>query len=201
MGRGQPGEVAVRINDDRFFPRVLSGGNLGLGESYMDGDWDMEQGDIGDLLTILLRNRLDREIRGDAGPRCGGRRADRQRSAQRNWSHAPRHYDQGDDLFRLPGPGPDDVLVRLHAHPDDTAEQLQANKLERICQKLDIREGDRVLDIGCGFGGMLIYAAKHFGATGVGITTSLRHQAFGTRRIAEAGLADRVRWSCTTTEM
>ena len=58
VGRGAPGGVAVRINDDRFFRRVLSGGNLGLGESFMDGDWELEEGDIADLLTVLFAAAL-----------------------------------------------------------------------------------------------------------------------------------------------
>jgi hypothetical protein len=62
---GRDGSPAVRIHDDRFFARVLSGGNLGLGEAYMDGDWEMEEGDLEDLLTPLLRNRIDRKVKGD----------------------------------------------------------------------------------------------------------------------------------------
>jgi cyclopropane-fatty-acyl-phospholipid synthase len=54
----------VRIHEDRFFARVLSGGNLGLGEASMDGDWEMEEGDQEDPLTPLVRNRIDRKVKG-----------------------------------------------------------------------------------------------------------------------------------------
>ncbi|MFL5537587.1 MAG: hypothetical protein ACJ8J0_01260, partial [Longimicrobiaceae bacterium] len=59
VGRGPAqGGPAIRVHDARFFARVLGAGNLGLGESYMDGDWEMEEGDVADLLTVLLRARL-----------------------------------------------------------------------------------------------------------------------------------------------
>jgi cyclopropane-fatty-acyl-phospholipid synthase len=58
------GAPAVRIHEDRFFARVLSGGNLGLGEASMDGDWEMEEGDQEDPLTPLVRNRIDRKVKG-----------------------------------------------------------------------------------------------------------------------------------------
>lgn len=188
-------EVAIEVHDDRFFARVLSAGNLGLGESYMDRDWDMADGDIADLLTLLLRNRLDRKIRGDWRTALGMLRiqvANAFRS--RNWAHAQFHYDLGDDLFEAML----DPVYMMYScgyarTPHDSAEQLQINKLDRICQKMEIRPGDHVLDIGCGFGGMLMHAAKHYGATGVGITTSRRHCELGNARLAAAGLADRVR--------
>lgn len=194
VGRGAEGP-AIRIHDDRFFGRVLSAGNLGLGESFMDGDWDVEEGDVADFLTVLLRARLDHEIRGNAATAArvlaiqAGNLVRR-----RHWTNAQVHYDIGDDLYQS-------FLDRdwmmyscgYANRPDDTIEQLQAQKLDRICRKLEMRPGDHVLDIGCGFGGMLMYAATHYGVTGVGITTSRRHCAFGNERIARAGLADRIR--------
>ena len=193
-GRGAEGP-AIRIHDERFFGRVLSAGNLGLGESYMDGDWDVEEGDIAGFLTVLLRARLDRKIKGNAATaaRVLGIQAGNL-IRRRHWKNAQVHYDIGDDLYQS-------FLDRdwmmyscgYASSQDDTIEQLQARKLERICQKLEMRPGDHVLDIGCGFGGMLMYAATHYGVTGVGITTSRRHCAFGNQRIAAAGLADRIR--------
>jgi cyclopropane-fatty-acyl-phospholipid synthase len=200
VGRGEPGgppegPLALRVHRDRFFRRVLDAGNLGMVESYMDGDWDMEEGDLADLLTVLLRNRIDRRVRGDA------RTALRVLLVQfanhfraRNWRHAQLHYDLGDDLYEsFLDPVTMAYTCGYARTPDDTLEQLQINKLDRICQKVGVRPGDRVLDIGCGFGGLLMHAARHYGATGVGITTSRRHCERGNQRIAEAGLADCVR--------
>lgn len=196
VGRGgRDGAPAVRIHHDRFFARVLSGGNLGLGEAYMDGDWEMEEGDLEDLLTPLLRNRLDRKVKGDAATAAKVLRVQLANLFRRtHWGNAQFHYDLGNEVFES---FLDPVTMMYSCGyaqtPDDTIEQLQLNKLDRICQKLGVRPGDHVLDIGCGFGGMLMHAARHYGATGVGITTSRRHCERGNQRIAEAGLADRVR--------
>jgi cyclopropane-fatty-acyl-phospholipid synthase len=187
--------VAIRINHDRFFARVLSAGNLGLGESYMDQDWELVQGDIADLLTLFLKNRLDRKVRGDWRTALGVLRIQAANAFRgRNWAHAQFHYDLGDDLFESML----DPVYMMYScgyarSPQDSAEQLQVNKLDRICQKMEVRPGDHLLDIGCGFGGMLMHAAKHYGATGVGITTSRRHCELGNARLKAAGLGDRVR--------
>ena len=193
-GRGAEGP-AIRIHDDRFFGRVLSGGNLGLGESYMDGDWDVEEGDIADFLTVLLRNRLDERVKGDAGTALKVLRVQfANLFRKKHWGLARFQYDQGDDLFEATLDRDWMMYSCGYVHtPEDTPEQMQAQKLERICRKLELRPGHHLLDIGCGFGGMLMYAAKHYGVTGVGITTSLRHCALGNQRLAHAGLADRVR--------
>jgi cyclopropane-fatty-acyl-phospholipid synthase len=196
VGKGERGSgPSVRIHDDRFFARVLSGGNLGLGEAYMDGDWEMEEGDLEDLLTPLLRNRIDRKVKSDVATAAKVARVQVANLFRRtHWGNAQFHYDLGDEVFES---FLDPVTMMYscgYAHTEgDTIEQLQVNKLDRICQKLGVRPDDHVLDIGCGFGGMLMHAAKHYGATGVGITTSRRHCEKGNQRIKEAGLADRVR--------
>lgn len=192
---GRDGSPAVRIHDDRFFARVLGGGNLGLGEAYMDGDWEVEEGDLEDLLTPLLRNRIDRKVKGDVATAARVARVQVANLFRHtHWGNAQFHYDLGDEVFES---FLDPVTMMYscgYAHTEgDTIEQLQVNKLDRICQKLGVRPDDHVLDVGCGFGGMLMHAAKHYGATGVGITTSRRHCERGNQRIAEAGLADRVR--------
>jgi cyclopropane-fatty-acyl-phospholipid synthase len=196
VGRGASAErVAIRIHDDRFFGRVLSAGNLGLGESYMDRDWDMEEGDIADLLALFLRNRLDRQVKGDVRTALVVLRVQfANLFRQPHWKHAQFHYDLGTDLFEaFLDPKTMMYSCGYAETPDDTVEQMQFNKLDRICRKVGMKPGDHVLDIGCGFGGLLIHAAAHYGVTGVGITTSHDHRELGSRRIAEAGLADRVR--------
>lgn len=196
VGRGPLASgVALRVHDERFFARLLSAANLGLGESYMDGDWDMDGGDIADLLTLLLRNRLDRRVKGDARTAFGVLRLQLANLFRRpHWKHAQFHYDIGTDVFEtFLDPKTMMYSCGYAETPGDTVEQMQFNKLDRICRKLGMRPGDHVLDIGCGFAGMLIHAATHYGVTGVGITTSRDHQRFGSRRIAEAGLSDRVR--------
>ncbi|HVF88780.1 MAG TPA: class I SAM-dependent methyltransferase [Blastocatellia bacterium] len=186
-------EIVVRVHRERFFSRVLCYGNLGMGESFMDGDFDVELGNLHDLLHVLLRNRLDRRVKSD--PRLalrilGTRLANALRGKEGN---VQSHYDIGDDLFET---FLDPTLTYSCGYAgaaDDDLERLQLNKLDRICRKLDLRPGDRLLDIGCGFGGLLIHAAKNFGVTGTGITISRRHSERAGERVSEAGLAGSVR--------
>jgi Cyclopropane fatty acid synthase and related methyltransferases len=193
VGRGEDVTAVVRVHRERFFERALAQGNLGLGEAFMDGDWEVEQGTLEGLLEALLRARLDKKLAGNPGVALkvlalqllNGLRG-------RQWAHVQRHYDVGDDLFEL---FLDRSLVYSCAYlvkEDDSIETMQVQKLDRICRKLDLRPGERLLDIGCGFGGLLIHAASRFGVAGVGITTSARHAAKGMDRVRAAGLDGRV---------
>lgn len=193
VGRGEDVTAVVRVHRERFFERALAQGNLGLGEAFMDGDWEVEQGTLEGLLEALLRARLDKKLAGNPGVALkvlalqllNGLRG-------RQWAHVQRHYDVGDDLFEL---FLDRSLVYSCAYlvkEDDSIETMQVQKLDRICRKLDLRPGERLLDIGCGFEGLLIHAASRFGVAGVGITTSARHAAKGMDRVRAAGLDGRV---------
>jgi cyclopropane-fatty-acyl-phospholipid synthase len=186
--------VTLRIHNNRFFSRVLSQGNLGMGEAFMDGDFTVEEGELHEFLAILLRNRIDRKVRGD--PRTAFQVVRLQLAnmlSGAQWRHVQHHYDIGDDLFES---FLDETMTYSCGYaltPEDTAEQLQQNKLHRICRKLELKPGDRLLDIGCGFGGLLIHAAKHYGVKGVGITNSQRHCERGNQNIARQGLSERIR--------
>lgn len=186
--------VTLRIHDDRFFSRVLSQGNLGMGEAYVDGDFTVEDGELHEFLTLLLRNRIDRKVRGD--PRTALKVLRVQlgnKLSGAQWRYVQRHYDLGDELFES---FLDETMTYSCGYaltPEDSLEELQRNKLDRICRKLELKPGEQLLDIGCGFGGLLIHAAKHYGVTGVGITNSERHAERGNENIARAGLAGRIR--------
>jgi cyclopropane-fatty-acyl-phospholipid synthase len=186
-------DVSIRVYNKRFFARVLSYGNLGIGEAYMDQDFEMEKGTLQDFLSILLRNRLDQKIKKDPllALKIGGiRLVNALRGKQGN---VQSHYDLGDELFEA---FLDSTLTYSCGYvrtPEDDLDQLQVNKLDRICQKLRLQHRDHLLDIGCGYGGLLIYAAKNYGITGTGVTISRRHFERGNANIAQEGLADRIR--------
>jgi cyclopropane-fatty-acyl-phospholipid synthase len=186
-------DVAVRVHDPRFFSRVLAYRNLGMGEAYMDGDFDLEAGTLEGFLTTLLRNRIDEKVRQNTSlalkvgwiQLLNGLRAKHQ--------NVQRHYDVGDDLFEAMLDSSMAYSCGYSKTPGDDLAQLQRNKFDRICSKLKIKPGDRLLDIGCGFGGLLIHAAKYYGATGLGVTNSRRHCERGNENIARAGLAPGLR--------
>ncbi|WP_224372441.1 class I SAM-dependent methyltransferase [Hyalangium versicolor] len=192
-GGGSPA-VTLRIHDRRFFSRVLSQGNLGMGEAYMDGDFTVEDGELHDFLTILLRNRIDQKVRGDPRTILRVLRVQLGNTLSRaQWRYVQRHYDLGDELFES---FLDETMTYSCGYalsPQDSLEELQRNKLDRICCKLQLAPGEHLLDIGCGFGGLLIHAASRYGVTGVGITNSERHFERGNENIARAGLSDRIR--------
>jgi cyclopropane-fatty-acyl-phospholipid synthase len=186
-------DVTLRVKDMRFFHRVLSAGNLGMGEAYMDGDFEIEEGSLHDFLTILLRNHLDQKIKSrplTALRILFLRLGNAFRGKEGN---VRRHYDIGDDLFEA---FLDSTLTYSCGYvmdPEDDLDKLQFNKNERICQKLRLQKGERLLDIGSGYGGFLIHAAKQYGVQGTGITISLNHYQRGNQIIAQQGLSDRLR--------
>ena len=183
VGRNESPSVVVRVHNPRVYERTLSFGNLGFGESYMDADFEMARGGLEQLLAILLRNRVDEKLR--SHPRLAGAVAAIRLGnlVRGSVDNVRSHYDIGDDLFEA---FLDPTLTYSCGYArsaDDPLAELQQNKLNRICEKLQLSRGDHLLDIGAGFGGLLIHAAKNFGVRGVGITLSERHHALAQARI------------------
>ncbi len=106
------------------------------------------------------------------------------------------HYDRGNDFFGW-FLGPRMVYTSGYfKHPEESVEQAQDNKLERVCQKLQLKPGERLLDIGCGWGTLALYAAQNYGVDATGVTISERQAEFANARIAKAGLSHRARVLC-----
>lgn len=192
-GKGQGPETVFQVHNPRFFARVLRYGNLGLGEAFIDGDITIEAGELYLFLTDCLRSRIDEHVSSD--PRYLARllyyrvRAFLEGTANSVW----RHYDIGEDIFES---FLDDTLTYSCGYAgstNDSLEDLQRNKLYRICQKLQLGRDHHLLDIGCGFGGLLIFASREYAARGTGVTLSLVHAEGARRRVAEAGLSDRIK--------
>lgn len=187
---------------------------LGLGRAYVSGDLDVE-GDLFDALRLagvgqpravarVRKGRRERLRSAGAAAALGavGRRpeppeeevrlAGALHSRTRDRVAVSHHYDVGNDFYRLVL-GPSMVYsCAVWRRPQQTLEQAQADKLELVCRKLDLQPGMRVLDVGCGWGSFLLHAAREHGVTGVGITLSKEQAELATKRVAEAGLADRV---------
>lgn len=185
-------EVTVRVHDPDFFRRVTCYGNLGMGEAYMAGQFDVLDDALPALLTILLRSGVDKEVSADVrlAFRCLGLRL--RNAVAGRVRNVRRHYDLGDDLFESFLDTSLTYSCGYAESAEDDLERLQSNKLERICRKLRLEPGDRLLDVGCGYGGLLIHAAQRFGVTGVGVTISRRHFEGARRRVEEAGFSGKV---------
>ncbi len=166
---GDPRDLCVY--DDRFYSRVLAQGALGLGEAYMDGWWDCER--IDQLTDRILRADLEHELRPNLPVVWHGLRARlfNRQSPRRAGQVGRKHYDLGNDLFQAML---DPYLQYSCAYWEEgaTLAEAQERKMDLICRKLGLREGMRVLDIGCGWGGWARYAAERYGVSVLGVTIS-----------------------------
>ena len=197
LGQAEPAHplVALQVNDARFYRALAANGSIGAAEAYMDGDWDCD--DLVGLVRLLVRNRdlLDRMERGPA--RLGGWAMQALHVLRRNTRVGARrniaaHYDLGNPFFRLFLS--DDLMYSsaLYAGDDDTLEVASTRKLDRICDKLRLGPDDHVVEIGTGWGGFAIHAARSRGCRVTTTTISREQHALASQRVAEAGLQDRV---------
>ncbi|MFZ1201400.1 MAG: cyclopropane fatty acyl phospholipid synthase, partial [Desulfobacterales bacterium] len=161
----------IRIHEDEFYPRVLAGGSLALGNCYMDGWWDCEA--LDQFFERIMGARLDEKVRQSRALIWAAikTRLTNSQGYARAFDIGERHYDTGNDLFSIML---DKRLTYSCAYwrSAATLDQAQEAKLELTCRKLNLRPGMRVLDIGCGWGGLAIYAAEKYGARVTGITVS-----------------------------
>jgi cyclopropane-fatty-acyl-phospholipid synthase len=194
-------DVRVRIGDRAFYRAVASGGSVGAGAAYIDGLWSCDdRGDgqgLVDLVRLLVRNR-DRLDALETGPaRFAGWLLRAWHARNRNTRAGSRrniaaHYDLGNDFFRL-FLSPDLMYSSAYwTGEDDTLEAASTRKLERICAQLDLKPGDRVVEIGTGWGGFALHAARHHGCHVTTTTISREQHDEAARRVQAAGLGDRV---------
>lgn len=203
---GARATVVIR-SPDALRRVVQRPGELGLARAIVAGDLDIE----GDIEAVLALGFADEPLRlrpaaltglvRAAGPevlrplppppeevRLRGILHSRRRDAEA----IAHHYDVSDEFYRLVlGPSMT-YSCAVFDRPDGDLTAAQERKHELVCRKLGLRPGDRLLDVGCGWGSMLIHAARHHGVRGVGITISRRQAELAAKRVAEAGLADRV---------
>ena len=170
-----------QIKHPDFFTRVLQEGSLGLGESYMDGWWECERLDMffSSVLRAGLEKQLPRHFKDTL--RIASARLFNLQSKKRAWIVGKEHYDLGNDLFsRMLDP-----LMQYSCgywKKATTLEEAQQDKLQLICDKLQLQPGMRVLDIGCGWGGLAWFMAKNYGVSVVGVTISAEQQKMAQER-------------------
>ncbi len=171
---GRAWDMHLRMPD--VLERIAAHGSLGLGESYMDGDWDAEQ--LDEFFTRILRVRLDRQARPISLllPMLRERLLNRQ-NTKRAWQVGRVHYDLGNDFYQAML-GPSMAYSSGYWKNADTLAAAQEAKLDLICRKLRLEPGMRLLDIGCGWGSFMAHAAGHYGVKCVGITVSKEQAAF-----------------------
>jgi cyclopropane-fatty-acyl-phospholipid synthase len=173
----------IHVHDARAYDQILSKWSLGLGETYVNGYWDCER--LDDMLTRLLKVDLNMAVHGRAKFRLLAEIARAKlfnlQSIKRAFQVGERHYDAGNDIFKSIL---DSKMIYSCAYWEfaQNLEQAQTHKLELICRKLELKRGEQLLDIGCGWGGLAAYAATHFGVSVVGITVSKEQQKIAQER-------------------
>ncbi|MFD8827699.1 class I SAM-dependent methyltransferase [Streptomyces sp. NPDC059605] len=217
---GPPGAPVLVVRRRRALRRLLwKPGELGLARAWVAGEIDIE-GDLYetlDLLAALIWERPDgagERVHPARDPRVRAfakgllrlagpwlppppppeevrRRAGALHTRRRDKEAISHHYDVGNDFYELVL-GPSMVYSCAYWEDGGDLEGAQRDKLDLVCRKLALKEGDRLLDVGCGWGSMAIHAAREYGARVTGVTLSAEQAAYARKRVAEEGLADRV---------
>ncbi|PHM38086.1 cyclopropane fatty acyl phospholipid synthase [Xenorhabdus innexi] len=171
----------IQIKNPDFYKRVLRQGSLGLGESYMDGWWDCEQLDV--FFYKILRAGLEHKIPKNFKDilKVTSARLFNLQSPKRAWIVGEEHYDLGNDLFTHML-DPNMQYSCGYWKDASSLEEAQSNKLRLICEKLQLSPGMTLLDIGCGWGGLAAYAAKHYSVSVTGVTISVEQQKYAQER-------------------
>ena len=200
IGNGEGVEATVRIHHTSFFKRCVLYGDIGFGEGYVEGDWDTDS--ITDVIAWFILNV-------DHAPTVSGsstkavalnvmkfynrlfhsRRDNSLKGSRKNISE---HYDLNNDFFAL---WLDPTMTYSSAYfkeEDYTLERAQQAKYHRLCEQLQLKASDHVLEIGSGWGGNAIYMATHFGCQVTTVTISEEQHKLAVERVKKAGLEDKV---------
>jgi cyclopropane-fatty-acyl-phospholipid synthase len=174
----------IRIKNSDLFERVAISGSLGLGEAYMDGWWECDA--LDQFFFKLMLHGIEQKFRSCPPVVANAVKAmifNRQ-SRRKAFEVGEKHYDAGNDLFEKML---DPHMAYSCAYWNEAADlhQAQEAKLELICRKLMLTPGMKLLDIGCGWGSLVRYAARHYGVSAVGLTISTEQAALAQERCAD----------------
>ena len=190
---GDKPKFILKLKSLRGAKRIFRDGYVGFGESYMKGDIEIEK-DLQEFLRLgFLINFDDSRLPSWQKIRffiLALLNSDTLKIAPKNISY---HYDKGNKFYSLYLDKTMSYSCAYYKSKDNSLEEAQLSKYEHVCRKLLLTPGESLLDIGCGWGGMLIYAAQNYGITGVGNTLSQNQYEYAGNKIKELGLEDRIK--------
>ncbi|MBB5684131.1 SAM-dependent methyltransferase [Sphingobium boeckii] len=196
------GDVTIRFTDAGAENYVVRHPRLGAAEAYMDGRMVIERGDILDLITLIRKNAPwekggDLKIRNPIRRTLSrwGSQFDRLNWQGRSKQNVAHHYDLGNDFYRLFLDADMQYSCAYFTDPANSLEQAQVDKKAHIAAKLCLKPGQRVLDIGCGWGGMALFLHKTCGVDILGITLSEEQLKIARERAAATGVSDHVKFA------
>ena len=173
----------MQVHHPMVFDRILQTWSLGLGESYMDGQWDCQR--LDEFFYRLMRDELDESVQGWAKVRLlyeiARSKLFNLQSKDRAFQVGEQHYNVGNDLFEAMLDPYMTYSCAYWAHAKDLTES-QEHKLDLICKKLQLKPGESLLEIGCGWGGLAKFAAERYGVKVLGITVSSEQQTLAIER-------------------
>jgi len=187
--------IQLRVLNPKFYSDIAFGGAIGAGEAYMRGYWACNE--LVDMLRILIRNRevleqVDSGLAVLSSPFRKMFHALNKNTRKGSSKNIAAHYDLGNDFYQL---WLDPKMMYSCAHfdePDTSLEAAATEKLDRICRKLDLSADDSVMEIGTGWGGFAIHAARHYGCHVTTTTISRQQFDYAQQAVREAGLEDKV---------
>ena len=196
---GSPGpNVTMRLTDPSLYHKLVLNPELHAGEAYMDGRLSFENSTLRDFLTLFSMNRLSlgsyplqKVLRKISLGLKKFQQANPVGQAQKNVSH---HYDIGNDFYRLFLDKGMQYSCAYFTSDDNTLEEAQQNKLRLIASKLNLKPGQRILDIGSGWGDMALYLGRMENVNVLGVTLSREQCALANQKAANLGISDRVRF-------
>jgi len=197
--RGTPGpEVTMRLTDPTLYRTLFFNPELAAGEAYMDGRMSFEDSTLRDFLTLFSVNRLSlgsyplqKVLRKISRGLKRFQQSNPVGKAQKNVAH---HYDIGNDFYRLFLDQGMQYSCAYFTSDGNTLEEAQQNKLRLIASKLNLKAGQHVLDIGCGWGDMALYLARMESVNVLGVTLSREQCSLANERAKQLGVAGRVRF-------
>ena len=168
----------IRVLNDNFYSRVLKDPSMLMGETYMDGWWESDQ--LDETINKLLRAKLGYKLRKNKklAWRIMMAKLFNFQAKDKAFIVGEKHYDIGNDLYSAML-DPRMIYTCAYFRDTDDLDLAQEAKLDMVCKKLNLQKGQRILDIGCGWGGFLKYAAEKYGIEGVGISVSKEQIAYG----------------------
>lgn len=186
------------IHNSDTYNRLVAFGVLGFCEAYMDGWWDEESDNLVELIGLFYRSNVYAKVLKKvtivlAITVIKQRLKTLPILIQNSRKNVQHHYDLGNDFYQHFLDSTMTYSCGYWLQETDSLEQMQLQKYELICRKLALQPGESLIDIGCGWGGMLIYAAEHYGISGMGITLSVEQAKLAQERVEQRGLGDRIK--------
>lgn len=187
FGVGEP-SFTIIFNNEKAINSIFTKGSMGFAEEYQEGNIDID-GDFQQLVRLGIHPQFQ-NLKPSLCTKVSilmNHLASRNtlKGSAKNIAH---HYDLGDDFYRLYLDESMTYSCAYFKNQNDTLEDAQRQKYEHICRKLQLKQGETLIDIGCGWGGMLLYAAHRYGIQGVGCTLSANQAEYAKKRVIEEGL-------------